>query len=148
MESDVLFFDGHANEHTIQCNYLNKGCSYAVGIENRGKNNTWGGFKFVGLCQYKLSNIKLAVFMGCNTVGVPTDAEIPNITVYTKTLGTKTTIGWDKKGARFDIQKWTKRFFAAFEIGQTVQQAVNFANSTSYSNSSIKSNYVMWLVVQ
>lgn len=144
LESDVLYFSGHADPVTVQWNYLKKGGSYAVGIESRNQNATWGGYSFVGLGQYKLSNIKLAVFMGCDTAAVPQNmGNRTNITVYTKTLGARTTIGWDKKIDQLDSLKWTRRFFSALQAGFNVQDAANFANNDLYSNSNIKSNYVM-----
>ncbi|MCI8567822.1 MAG: hypothetical protein HFG48_00715 [Bacilli bacterium] len=144
LESDVLYFSGHADPVTIQWNYLKKGGSYAVGIESRNQNATWGGYSFVGLGQYKLSNIKLVVFMGCNTAAVPENmGNRTNITVYTKSLGARTTIGWDKEIAQLDTLKWTRRFFSALQAGFNVQDAANFANNDLYSNSNIKSNYVM-----
>lgn len=135
MESDMLYFAGHANSEVMAWNYMGKGGEYAQGIGMaEGDFCDLQNFSFTGIGKFNLSKVDLAVFAGCETAK-GTD----NITKYANTFGAKASIGWKELIANMDVYYWTQRFYNHLADGYTVQQSITYANSFSdYLDSSIK----------
>lgn len=67
MQSQILFFAGHANYTNINWNYLLNGKNKCgVWIYSNGTSSKTG-YQYAGLKSYDLSNTKIAMFFGCKT---------------------------------------------------------------------------------
>ena len=104
MESDMLFFAGHANSTTMYWNYLGKGGSYAQAIQNvdYGYCDVPQTYEFHGIGQYNLSYVDFAFFAGCETA-----KGTSNITKYANTKGAKASLGWKVSVNDYDAYIWT-----------------------------------------
>ncbi len=134
LESDILYFLGHASSTTISWNYLGKGGEYAVAIRNDNSNVSDKNWTYVGMGNYNMSKVDLGVFMGCSTASNSNN----NLPKYAYSQGATTTIGWTKDIPQADTSLWTRRFYGQLKNGDTVQKALDYANSFTYSNSAIK----------
>ncbi len=138
MESDVLYFLGHANSSTIYWDYLGKGGDYAVAIRNEDVGYCDNYWAYTGIGMYNMNYVDLGVFMGCSTASDPTN----NLPKYANSRGAKVTIGWTTDIPQQDTYNWTNRFFTKLANGYDVNQAVSYANSFTYSSSAIKSTKI------
>ena len=134
LESDILYFLGHASSTTISWNYLGKGGEYAVAIRNDNSNVSDKNWTYVGMGNYNMSKVDLGVFMGCSTASNSNN----NLPKYAYSQSATTTIGWTKDIPQADTSLWTRRFYGQLKNGDTVQKALDYANSFTYSNSAIK----------
>ncbi|SHH89460.1 hypothetical protein SAMN02745135_02584 [Caloranaerobacter azorensis DSM 13643] len=134
MESDVLFFDGHGNYQCIAFNYKQKGGDYKTGIYY-GKNfdSPSSGYKYAGIKSYNFSKVKLVTFAGCNTAE-GTD----NITKRAVDEGAKTAVGWRKSVGTKSLTQWLARYTNELALGKSVKEAVDYANSFTYSDNNVK----------
>lgn len=134
----LLFFHGHANSTELAWNYNNKGGDYAVGISRKGSYCAKDGYDFMGISEFKLSNAKLAIFMGCNTA-----QEATNLPSSAVSNGAKSAIGWKEKIAEGDTDKWVTRFYSNLASGGTIKASIEYANEfDDYKKSGIKSTKI------
>lgn len=138
LESDLLFFLGHANSTTIYWDYMGKGGDYAIAIKNDNSNYCDRYWTYVGLGNYNMSKVTLGVFMGCSTAANSTS----NLPKYANSKGATVTIGWTVDIPQADTYLWTSRFYSRLNDRYTVSSAINYANSFTYSNSKIKNTKV------
>lgn len=86
-------------------------------------------------------NVKLAVFMGCETgYGGENGKNLPAVVV---SQGAEVAIGFEKKIDCNNANIWIEKFYAALLSGKTVSQAVNVASSTEGENSALSSDYII-----
>ena len=138
LESDVLYFLGHADSQKILFNYQARNGSYAVGITNRASDTTSGIYNLTGIGRYNLGKVKLAVFQGCSTAADSNN----NIAKYANSRGAGVTIGWAQDINRSDSLPWIKKFFSNGAFPNTVTNMVNYANSFGYVTTAIKNTRV------
>lgn len=126
LESDIVFLDGHANNHSI----VFPGCGLQIG----GKD---GGF-YWGTDNFNWRNVKLAVLAGCET------AQYGDSIAYRINWGGATTsVGFIKSASTVAFTQWTKRFNLSLANGKTVNEAKDYANSFIYLDNRIKSVQVI-----
>ena len=83
------------------------------------------------------SNIKLAVYLGCTTGrGGENARNLPNRTVE---RGAETAIGFTESITCSAANTWTENFYESLLLGNTVAEAVQFANSTVNESSGLHS---------
>lgn len=138
LESDVLYFLGHANSSTIYFDYMGQGGNYALALKNNNQQVCVQYWTNIGIGAYNMNKVKLGVFMGCSTASNSSS----NLPKYANSQGAKVTIGWTTDIPQADTDEWTNYFFTKLKNGGTVSQAVNFANSKTYSNNSIKNTII------
>lgn len=123
----IMFFHGHGSSSRIIWNYLGNGGSYAAGITKYGSMCSFDGYDLLSISEFKPSNAKLAVFMGCETTSNSTD----NIASTAVSQGAKAAFGFDKEIYDGDTDKWTNRFFTKLASGATVNASITYANGFS-----------------
>lgn len=133
LESDILFFAGHANSTTMYWNYLSKGGDYAQAIKNVDNGYCDVNWTYTGLGMYDMSKVDFAFFAGCETAKGSN-----NITQYTYNQGAKTTLGWTVSVNDADAYAWEQKFFTKLKSGATISAAVNYANSFTYTTTTVK----------
>lgn len=138
LESDALYFLGHAATDHIVWNYLAKNGNYAVGIKNTASDSNMGIYKMTGIGRYNMSKVKLAIFQGCSTASDPNS----NLPKYANSRGANVAIGWASDIQRSDSLPWIKRFFSNGTFPNNVTNMVNYANSFGYVTSDIKNTRV------
>lgn len=138
LESDVLYFLGHAATDHIAWNYLAKNGNYAVGIKNTASDSNMGIYKMTGIGRYNMSKVKLAIFQGCSTASDPNS----NLPKYANSRGANVAIGWASNIQQSDSLPWIKRFFSNGFFPNNVTNMVNYANSFGYVTSDIKNTRV------
>ncbi len=138
LESDVLYFLGHAASDHIAWNYLAKNGNYAVGIKNAASDSNMGIYKMTGIGRYNMGKVKLAVFQGCSTAA-DSNSNLPK---YANSRGANVAIGWASDINRSDSLPWIKRFFSNGALPNNVTNMVNYANSFGYVTSDIKNTRV------
>lgn len=142
LESDVLYFLGHASSDNISWNYQAKNGNYAVGIVNKNSDATYSGngvqYRMTGIGRYNLSNVDLAIFQGCSTAANSSS----NLPKYANSQGARVAIGWASDIYQSDSLPWIKRFFSNGSLNNNVTNMVNYANSFGYTTSDIKNTRV------
>lgn len=142
LESDVLYFLGHASSDNVSWNYQAKNGNYAVGIVNKNSDATYYGngvqYRMTGIGRYNLSNVDLAVFQGCSTAANSSS----NLPKYANSQGAKVAIGWASDISQSDSLPWIKRFFSNGFFPNNVTNMVNYANSFGYVTSAIKNTRI------
>ncbi|MBS4024334.1 MAG: hypothetical protein KGZ96_01520 [Clostridia bacterium] len=134
MESSILFFSGHANYDNMAFNYQKKGGDYATGVYwDYNYDSSTTGYKYAGIKSYAMTKVKLITFGGCKTA-LGTD----NIAKRAVNLGAKATVGWPESIAASSHSQWLSKYTDKLGTGGTVKQAVDYANSFSYSDSLVK----------
>lgn len=128
LESDIVFLTGHGS-----WDRLSTTATGGVKIGN-GTNS-----KFVGTNNVNWKNVKLAIFLACNTGEETSNSEI-NLAynVFKKSNWTTTTMGWHQAINHDAAIAWIDNFNSKLETGATVSRALNYANSKSYVNNTIK----------
>lgn len=134
LESDVLYFLGHANTTTIYWDYMGYGGDYAMAIKNISGGYCDDYWTYTGLGLYDMSYVDLGVFMGCSTASNSSS----NLPKYAYNQGAKVTLGWTVDIPQADTYNWTNRFFTRLSNGYSVSNAVSYANSFTYSSTAIK----------
>lgn len=139
IQSDVLYFVGHTIDTGVALlwNYNGQGGDYLTGVKtgNPGSCNAspYNYWMCLGLGYYSLSNTELAVYQGCysgkNTNGLAN---------YSIGRGVKSAIGWTDTVPESGTLTWTSHFMDKLLAGQTVKQAMDYANNQNYSNANIK----------
>ena len=129
LNANILCFAGHANNVVMT---VNAACT--VGL-TRG--DTYKDF--YGLTNINFSETDLVVFAGCESAKLP-DAQTGgvNITEQAYNLGAKCSIGWVHKVYGRDMEHWVERFFKEMLKGDTVYEAVVYANSFYYYDERVK----------
>lgn len=138
MESKVLFFSGHSNYDNIAFNYQGKGGDYATGVYWGANLNSTTGYKYAGISSYDMSYVDLVTYAGCLTAANNGD----NIASRSVDRGAETAVGWTEKVAAGSHSNWLSRYTARLGAGDTVQEAVNYANSYVYLDSSVKKSVI------
>lgn len=129
MESDILFFSGHANSSLMH--FYQSG-----GPSNRDFyiRNSVNSSNTVGLQSYDMNQVKLIVWGGCQT-----SAGNNSITKQSVDRGAKAAIGWNQSIQQGSHTEWFQKFWNASTMG-TIESAKNSANSFSYSDNRVKDN--------
>lgn len=138
LESDVLYFLGHASSSSILWNYNASYGSYATGIGNAANDYYNGSYHIRGIGAYALSKVQLAIFQGCSTAA-NSDSNLPK---YAVSKGAKTAIGWATDINQSDSLPWIKRFFSSDRFPNTISNMVTYANSYNYTSTDIKNTRV------
>lgn len=138
LESDILYFLGHAASDRIKWNYKGKNGIYAVGIKNIASDSYMDEYRMIGIGRYNMQKVKLAIFQGCSTAANPNS----NLPKYANSRGATVAIGWASDISRSDSFPWIKRFFSYGRYPNTVTNMVNYANSFSYVTSDIKNTRI------
>ncbi|SHK60910.1 hypothetical protein [Paramaledivibacter caminithermalis] len=134
MESEILFFSGHGNYQCVSFNYKKKG-DYKTGIYyGKDYDNSSTGYKYAGIKSYHMSKVDLATFAACKTA----DGS-DNITKRVVSEGADTAVGWKKSVGATSHTKWLGRYTNELARGKIVQEAVDYANSFSYTDNNVKS---------
>jgi len=124
LEADVLHFSGHANSSIIELN-----SSGTVGLKRGGTSGD-----IYGLSNVDFSKVQLVTFVGCNTAdgfGV-TDNNIANAAYLG---GATCVVGWDATIHDFYgmfMDDWVERYYQELLNGSTVNEAIEYANSSMY----------------
>lgn len=140
LEADMLYFAGHGNYDNISFSTTGKtGPEYNVFIVNNAGYQYGPNNGMMGIGWFNLSKVKFIMFQACNTAN---QSYSNNITAYAQSRGAKTTVGWKTIIYRNAAADWQNRFWPRVVAGYTVQQAVDYANSFTYSTSSIVQNRV------
>ncbi|MFS1518657.1 hypothetical protein V1503_19665 [Bacillus sp. SCS-151] len=130
MESDILFFAGHANNELMTWNYDNKGGDYKVGVYyTNGFVSSTTDYTYVGLNDYNLNGTKLMVFAGCETASGST-----NLLTKATDNGADSAVGFVDKVATASATKWRGKFTDAIGLGKSISQAITYADSFSYDD--------------
>lgn len=132
--SDVLFYSGHGNNQCVSFNYKGNGGEYATGVYYLNDFDSSTGYKYVGIGSTDMSGNKLSVFGACNTANGS-----DNIAKRAYDKGSKSTIGWTVTVDASSHSKWLQRFSNELANGKTVQNAAQYANGFTYTDSSVKS---------
>lgn len=138
LESDVLYFLGHADSSKILWNYHMLGGQYAVGITKASSDSTSGIYSLTGIGKYNLTKVKLAIFQGCSTAS-NTSSNLPK---YANAQGAKTAIGWAEDINQSDTLPWTQHFFSYGIFPNSISNQITYANSFTYSSNAIKNTRV------
>ncbi|MEA5083158.1 MAG: hypothetical protein VB018_03280 [Lachnospiraceae bacterium] len=142
LSSDILFLAGHGTADTVRWNYNNNSSgSYLCGVKD-GDDSTlkfaesenfsnYYEYNFVGLENYDMDSVRLAMFMACNTA-----ASSVNITsMAVNQYGADVAMGWKVPIDYTDAGKWSSAFFEAVRQGQSIYDSAYIANdSYSYYN--------------
>ncbi|EOD00716.1 hypothetical protein [Caldisalinibacter kiritimatiensis] len=135
MESEILFFSGHGNYQCVSFNYKKKGGDYKTGIYyGKDYDSSSTGYKYAGIKSYDMSKVDLVTFAACKTA----DGS-DNITKRAVSEGADTAVGWKKSVGATSHTKWLGRYTNELARGKTVQEAVDYANSFSYTDNNVKS---------
>lgn len=130
MESDILYFSGHGNSSLMHFYDSNHTSGYDFYITTGSNSST-----NVGLSSYNMSNVKLAVFAGCQTA-----SGTSNITKSAQTKGAKKSIGWIPSIGASSHTAWLKNFWSKAGTEFLLSSAVSYADSFTYSDSGVKSH--------
>lgn len=130
MESDILYFSGHGNSSLMHFYDSNHTSGYDFYITTGSNSST-----NVGLSSYNMSNVKLAVFAGCQTA-----SGTSNITKSAQTKGAKKSIGWIPSIGASSHTAWLKNFWSKAGKEFLLSSAVSYADSFTYSDSGVKSH--------
>lgn len=138
LESDVLYFLGHADSDHIAWNYQAKNGNYAVGVRNMASDSYIGIYRMTGIGRYNMGKVKLAIFQGCNTAANSNS----NLPKYADEQGADVAIGWASAIHRSDSLPWIQKFFSNGFFPNNVNNMVNYANSFTYVTSAIKNTRI------
>lgn len=135
MESRILFFSGHGNYQSVTYDYKKYSGDYKTGVFwYYNYDSPTSGYKYAGIYSYNMNKVKLAIFGACQTA-FGTD----NIAKRANTAGAGTTLGWSVSIGSTSHSQWFNNFFTKLkQSGRTVQSAVDYANSFSYSDNGVK----------
>ena len=126
LTSDVLFFDGHGNYEHIGFHYLQSGGDYNTGIywtdDYRSDTVNYAGIKG------KVNNSTLITFAACLTASNGDN----NITKKAVDYGTAVAVGWSESVRSDPLANWLERYHDRLEAGDSVNEAVTYANSFAY----------------
>ncbi|MCR5836987.1 MAG: hypothetical protein K6G88_10820 [Lachnospiraceae bacterium] len=135
---EIVFLSGHATSTYMSFNYRNKGGDYATGIiQGKDWESPSTHYKYAGVDDCDMSKTKLFVLAGCETARGG-----DNITKDIVQNGAKTALGWTTKISCASHSEWLKKFFTKLESKVRVIDAVNYANSFSYSDSNVKNTWI------
>lgn len=127
-QADITYYVGHASYSNVSWKYnTNPGIMFAY------SSGTATGYTVVPVTSYSMSQTRLAVFMGCLT-----GSQSSNISSVTYSRGAKSTVGWTTDVPAPETTTWTGRFLGKLVVNNTVQQAVTYANSFTYTYPLIK----------
>lgn len=124
LESDIVFLTGHGGS-----NYIDTAAAGGLRVDSHSIS------KYVGTNEINWSNVKLAIFLACNTGNGSNNLAYD---VFKKSGWTTITMGWKQSILNVDADKWINNFNSKLASGGTVDQALDYAGSKSYSNPSIK----------
>lgn len=140
LEADMLYFAGHGNYDNISFSTTGKtGPEYNIFIANQAGYQYGPNNGIIGIGWFNLNKVKFIMFQACNTAN---QSYSNNVTAYAQSRGAKTTVGWKGIIYRNAAADWQNRFWPRVAAGYTVQQAVDYANSFTYSTSGIVQNRV------
>ena len=138
LESEVLFFAGHANYSNMNWNYLlNDQNPCGIWIGNNGASSSTI-YRYAGLNDKNLSNTKIAMFFGCNTGNTSNGT---NLVSKAGERGADFAIGWKESVGTVAATKWRKAFVNQLALGDTTLEARNYANSLSYNDNAVTNTY-------
>lgn len=130
MESEILFFSGHANTDNIAWNYKGNGGDYKTGVYMGYNLDSTTGYKYAGLKSFNMNKVNLITFAGCKTA-----LGTSNITKTAADKGVTTAVGWPDSIEASSHTTWLSRYSSQFTTGiKTVKNAVDYANSFTYSD--------------
>ena len=136
MQSDVLFFAGHGSNAVMSFNYNGSSDSnYKVGIHYT-TDTTNSGYTYVGLSG-NMGTVKLVTFAGCSTAS-GTD----NLPSRAVSYGADAAVGWTETINASSIENWAERYNDKLATGSTVSEAIAYANSFVYLDSSVKKSKI------
>lgn len=124
LESDIVFLTGHGSS-----NYIDTAAAGGLRVDSPSVS------KYVGTNEINWNNVKLAIFLACNTGNGSNNLAYD---VFKKSGWTTITMGWKQTILNVDADKWISNFNSKLASGGTVDQALDYAGSKSYSNPSIK----------
>lgn len=127
LESDLIFLTGHGAYNLVQT-------TRASGLKI-GKSNFSQYSGHVGTESKTWSNVKLAVFLACNT---GQGSENIAFDVFKKSGWKITSMGWRNEIQQGDAEKWAGCFYKKLYEGATIDQAMAYAGSQRYDNGNIK----------
>ncbi len=126
IKSNILFFSGHASPKRMVFNYLQKGYPYKTGVSNEKNTITETGYHVVGIAG-NMDFVDLVVFAGCKTA-----TGNDNIAKRANQYGAKVSIGWKNPVYDGSHKNWLERFNNCLAKGQTIEQAISYADSFIY----------------
>ena len=92
------------------------------------------------LSNFSLTNVKLMTFGACNSAN--NDAGYPqtrgNLIDTAVSRGAKTAVGWTVSVGTASHTAWLKRYTGELALGQSVQQAIDYANAFDYSDPNVE----------
>ena len=105
---------------------------------NTGTTSSSSG-NYVGLGGKSFSNTLLAIFSGCETAGYQSGGNLCQVAVN---RGANTSVGFSQTIYNGDSTKWNERFGSRLALGQTVDQAITYADGFSdyYDNTAQRSS--------
>ncbi|MDD3140193.1 MAG: hypothetical protein PHX08_14625 [Lachnospiraceae bacterium] len=143
LSSDILFLAGHGTTDYVRWNYENHSSgSYLCGVtygddrtlkiaEYEGSTNSLK-YTLIGLENYEMDDVRLAMFMACNTASSPVNITSMAVNQY----GADVAMGWKVPIDYKDAEKWSSAFFEAVRQGQSIYDSAYIANdSYNYYNS-------------
>ncbi|ARU61296.1 hypothetical protein CBW65_10035 [Tumebacillus avium] len=134
MESEILFFSAHANYDNMAWNYKGNDGSYMTGVYMGYNLDSTTGYKYAGIQSYDMNSVKLITFAGCKTA-----LGTSNITKTAVDEGANTAVGWPDSIEAGSHTSWLARYTGKFVSGvTTVKNAVDYANSFTYSDNLVK----------
>lgn len=134
LESAIQFYSGHANHQSVAFNHMAQGGDYKTGVYYGKDKDTQTGYRFAGIESYDLSNVVLITFAGCNTASNGDD----NITAKAYRAGAKVTVGWTDAMGATSHSHWLERYNDYLNQGQTVEKAIEYADSFNYFDNRVK----------
>lgn len=137
--SEVVSHNGHANYHCVAYRWAGSTSPmYKTGIYY-GNDYTLSDTKYVGVTDSKsdFSNTKFVEYIGCKTGSGST-----NLVTRTRDEGAECVLGKQDSVQTGSQTLWTNRFNYKLSLGDSVNNAVNYANGFTYNDSRVKKNLI------
>ncbi|MCL2860095.1 MAG: hypothetical protein FWF46_05980 [Oscillospiraceae bacterium] len=127
LNSDVLFFPTHGNVSSIA--FANSGIKTGASSGNDIGLNT---------LNFTTTNTILVTYASCNSAGENNANNLNSITHQTVQRGAETAVGWRNAIDSLPATNWAFNYHYKLGFGQSVQNAVDYANSFTYDDARVR----------
>ncbi len=123
LESDIVFLTGHGSSYSLS---VTDSSGVAVGFSTD---------KYVGTEDVNWRNVKMAIFLACNTGNGENNLAHK---VFEKSGWTTITMGWKQYIEQGSAADWINNFNSKLSTGATVDESLSYANGKQYDDWRVK----------